>query len=114
MLWKKTELQLKLLKVAEECALRACKIDIEWYNKYRLSRRSEITTVKKITAHIAARRAWVNPQVIGDFFKGSRASAFYHIQSCQDLLDTDKIFAAIYKKARNEFNEILAQMGDIY
>lgn len=114
MLWKKTELQLKLLKVAEECALSACNIDIEWYNKYRLSRRSEITTVKKMTAHIARSRAWVEHQVIGDFFKTTRPSAYYLVRSCQDMLDVDIIFAGIYKKARTEFNEILAQMGDIY
>ena len=111
MQWRKIEMQKDILSIAQDAVLQATRIEKEYFLKHKSEQKSEVITAKRMISHIAYNHA-VDPAVIGDFFNKHRTSIYYYIKSCQDFIDTDKIFSVIYADALTEFEEKLAKMID--
>lgn len=114
MRWRRTDIDFAIMRVVEDGALSACKIDKDYYNKHRNSRRSEITIIKQIICHYLRKNTAYSQVTIGEFLGLNHATVCYHNVRCQDLIETDKIYAKIYKDANDIIRLKLAEMGDNY
>lgn len=112
MQWRKTDIVFAIMRVVEEGALRACKIDKDYYEKYRSSRRSEIAVVKQIVCHYLRKKTTYSQITIGEFFGINHATVCHHNIRCQELIETDKVFAKIYKEASDTITQALAEMDN--
>lgn len=112
MRWRKTDIDFAIMRVVEEGALRACKIDKGYYEKYRDSRRSEIVIVKQIICHYLRKNTAYSQVTIGEFFGASHATVCYHSMRCQELIEIDKVFAKIYREATDTITQSLAEMDN--
>lgn len=114
MRWRKTDLDFEFMRVVEEGALLACRIDKDYYNKLRNSRRSEIVTVKQIICRYLRKNTIYGQATIGRFLGLCHSSVCYHNMRCQELIETDKIYARLYKEASDIISQKLAEMDDNY
>lgn len=114
MRWRKTDTDFAIMRVVEEGALLACRIDKDYYNKQRDSRRSEIITVKQIICHYLRKNTIYGQATIGSFLGLCHATVCYHNMRCQELIETDKTYAELYKEASDIISQKLAEMNDNY
>ena len=114
MQWTKTDMDFTFMRTVEESVLQACKIDKDYYNKYRERRRSEIILVKQIACHYLCENTLYSTSTIGLFLGIERSTLIYHRKRCKELLDVDKNFANIYKEGSDIIASKLAKMRDNY
>ena len=114
MRWRRTDMDYTFMRVVEEGALLACRIDKDYYNKQRDSRRREIITVKQIICHFLRKNTIYSLITIGDFLGLRHGTVCYHNMRCQELIEIDKIYAKLYKEANDIITQKLAEMDDNY
>lgn len=114
MQWTETDMDFTFMRTVEESVLQACKIDKNYYNKYRERRRSEIMLVKQIVCHYLCENTLYSTSTIGLFLGIAHSTVSYHHKRCNELLEIDKSFANIYKEGSDIIAKKLAKMGDNY